>query len=119
MIYAYLFAQRRQLEFAVLRTLGLSAQQTGFLVSFELLVVVVLGVTAGSAIGAILGGIMLPFLQLTELGERVLPQFLLTVGWVEVARVYGLLLATFLIASLATTRFFSQLTITRVIRIGE
>jgi len=119
MIYAYLFAQRRQLEFAVLRTMGFSARQTGLLVSFELLVIVVLGVTAGSLIGGVLGRVMLPFMQLTELGEQVLPPFVLAVGWGEVLRIYGILVLAFLVASGATTRFFSRLAITRVIRIGE
>jgi len=58
-------------------------------------------------------------MQLTELGEQVLPPFVLAVGWGEVLRIYVILLLAFLVASGATTRFFSRLAITRVIRIGE
>ncbi|HLF09362.1 MAG TPA: FtsX-like permease family protein [Dehalococcoidia bacterium] len=119
MVYAYMFAQRRQLEFAVLRTMGFSARQINRLVSFELALVVLVGIAVGSIIGAVMGSIILPFLQLTELGEQVLPPFVLTIGWAELIGICGILLAAFVIASAITSRFFFRLSITRLIRIGE
>lgn len=118
-VYSYLFAQQRQVEFAVLRSLGLSPRQIGWVVGSELFLVVSLGVGAGTLVGLFLGRLIVPFLQLTELGERVLPSFVVTLSAGEAARMYAVLLLSFLLASAAVARFFSQLALTRALRLGE
>ncbi|MBI4300919.1 MAG: FtsX-like permease family protein [Chloroflexi bacterium] len=119
LVYSYLSAQKRQLEFAVLRTMGLSRGQILGLVFFEQALVIGMGMIAGTAIGIMLSRMMIPFVQLTELGERVLPPFLITIDWGGVTRVYVVMLAVFLLASSVTVWFFARLAIHRALRIGE
>ena len=51
LIYSYLTAQRRTLEFAVLRTMGFSKKQIALVVGFEQLFVIGLGMAAGTLDG--------------------------------------------------------------------
>src|SRR5581483_730675 len=80
-IYSYLTAQKRTLEFAVLRTMGFSRRQVATVVGFEHVFVIGLGMVAGSLMGLRLGSLMIKYMGLTETGDQVLPPMLLHVSW--------------------------------------
>src|SRR5690606_26118321 len=73
LIYSYLTAQRRTLEFAVLRTMGFSKKQIAYVVAFEQLFVIGLGMAAGTLMGMRLGSLMIRYMGLTETGDEVVP----------------------------------------------
>ena len=118
-LYTYLAAQRRQLEFAVLRTLGFSSRQISALIFFEQALLLFLGLAGGTLIGLGLSRILLPFLEITELGQPVIPPFIVTLDWSLLAQTYAILIGAFLVASVASVWFFSRLALYSALRIGE
>lgn len=118
-VYSYLSAQRRQLDFAILRTLGFSLRQIIGLVCFEQLFIIIAGLGLGTLIGERLSYIMMPFLQLTEKGEIVLPPFILTIDWTTIGIAYIILAVAFIITISLVILFFSRVAISQTLRIGD
>ena len=118
-VFSYLAAQTRSLEFAILRTMGFSGRQIVGVVAFEQLFVVVAGVAAGTALGFPLGSLMIGALALTEDGSDVVPPLLSQVSWETVLSVYGLLALVFIATVAALARLYSRLALHRALRIGE
>ena len=119
LVYSYLSAQRRRLEFAILRTMGLSVRQLLGLVCFEQILVVGIGMLAGSLMGLRLGSMMMSFLELTERGEKVLPPFIIQIDWLSIGSTYLVLAIIFALAVSAVVWYFSRLAIHQALRIGE
>lgn len=119
LIYSYLTAQRRSLEFAVLRTMGFSRRQIGAVVGFEQLFVLALGVITGTAMGLRLGSLMIRYMGLTETGDQALPPMALHVDWLTISGTWLILGAAFLVTIGIVVLLYSRLALHRVLRIGE
>ncbi|UCD09428.1 MAG: ABC transporter permease, partial [Dehalococcoidales bacterium] len=119
LVYSYLSARARQLDFAVLRAIGFSRRQIFGLLTFEQLVIVVFGLVLGIITGERLSTIMMPFLQLTEQGSKVLPPFVLSIDWVTIGITFGILLGAFIITSLLLILSFSRSKIHETLRMGD
>jgi len=118
-VYSYLSAQTRTLEFAVLRTMGLSGGQIVALVGFEQAFVIVAGAAAGTLLGLPLGRLMLGYLGITETGAKVLPPFVSEVSWRTVAVADGLLALVFVATIAALALLYGRLAVHRALRMGE
>ena len=68
-VFSFLAAQTRSLEFAILRTMGFSGGQIVATVAFEQLFVIIMGVAAGTALGFPLSRLIISALSLWEGGE--------------------------------------------------
>ena len=118
-VYAYLSARGRQLEFAILRTLGFSLRQIIGLVCLEQLFVIGTGMGIGTFIGLRLSSFMMLFLQLAVKGERVLPPFILTTDWFTIGIAYIALTAAFIVTIALVILFFSRVALHRTLRMGD
>jgi ABC-type multidrug transport system fused ATPase/permease subunit len=118
-IYSYLTAQKRTLEFAVLRTMGFSRRQVATVVGFEQVFVIGLGMVAGSLMGLRLGSLMVKYMGLTETGDQVLPPMLLHVSWFTAGAALLVLGAVFVVTIGIVVLLYSRLALHRVLRIGE
>jgi ABC-type lipoprotein release transport system permease subunit len=119
LVYSYLSAQARSLEFAILRTMGFSGRQIVALVSFEQAFVILAGTVAGTLLGLPLGRLMIGYMGVTETGARVLPPFVSQVSWQTVALADGLLAVTFVATIAALVLLYSRLALHRALRMGE
>ncbi|HEY95012.1 MAG TPA: ABC transporter permease [Dehalococcoidia bacterium] len=119
LVYSYLSAQARQLDFAVLRAIGFSQKQIFGFLAFEQLVIIILGLALGAITGERLSTIMMPFLQLTEQGSKVLPPFVLGIDWVTIGITYSILLVAFIITSFLLILSFSRSKIHEILRMGD
>jgi ABC-type lipoprotein release transport system permease subunit len=119
LVYSFLTAQTRSLEFAILRTMGLSTRQIAITVVFEQAFVIGLGVLLGTLLGSRLGRLMMDYMGVTETGEDVLPPFQFATSWAQIATAYGILAAVFFGVILAVVILYSRLAVYRVLRIGE
>ena len=119
LIYSYLTAQQRRLEFAVLRTLGFSRVQIFGVVLLEHLFVVLAGMGLGTIVGLQVGRLMMDFFGLDERGAEVLPPFALAVSRLEVALVWGILGAVFVLTVLAVVLLYARLALHRALRVGD
>ena len=119
MVYSYLNAQLRGLEFAIMRTLGFSRPQVFSLVLFEHLFVVLAGLGLGTAVGLFIGRFMMSFLATDEIGNPVVPPFILEFSWTEVFLVWGILSLVFILTVAAVVTLYFRLAIHRALRIGD
>jgi len=119
LIYSYLTAQRRTLEFAVLRTMGFSKRQIATVVGFEQVFVIGLGMAAGTLMGLRLGSLMIRYMGLTETGDEVLPPMQLQISWFTVGTAWLVLGLVFLVTISAVVLLYARLQLHRVLRIGE
>ncbi len=119
LVYSYLSAQGRRLEFAILRTLGLTRLQVAGVVATEQTIVVGLGMIAGSLVGIRLGPLMIGYLGIDETGAEVVPPYRDVTDWFTIIATYGVLAAVFLGATLLIIALYSRLAIHRVLRLGE
>ena len=119
LIYSYLTAQQRRLEFAVLRTLGFSRRQIFGVVLAEHLFVVLAGMGLGTIVGLQVGRLMMDFFSLDERGAEVIPPFALSVSTLEVALVWGILGAVFVLTVLAVVLLYFRLALHRALRVGD
>ena len=119
LIYSYLTAQQRRLEFAVLRTLGFSRVQIFGVVLLEHLFVVLAGMGLGTIVGLQVGRLMMDFFGLDERGVAVLPPFALAVSRLEVTLVWGILGGVFVLTVLAVVLLYARLALHRALRVGD
>ena len=118
-VYSYLTAQQRALEFAILRTLGFSKPQIFSVVLFEHLFVIVAGMGMGTGVGLRVGRLMLAFLGVDETGGQVVPPFVQRVSWTEVFVVWGILGTVFVATIAAVVALYFRLAVSRALRIGD
>jgi ABC-type antimicrobial peptide transport system permease subunit len=119
LIYSYLSAQSRKLDFAILRTVGFSLRQISGLVCFEQFLVIFAGIGFGVLTGSWLNSIMVPFLQLTGQGNKVLPPFMPAMDWGMIGISYGFLFAAFAVTILVIILYFSRVAIYQTLRMGD
>jgi putative ABC transport system permease protein len=118
-VYSYLTAQTRALEFAILRTMGFTARQILALVTFEQCFIIIAGVAAGTLLGLPLGRLMIGYMGVTESGAAVLPPLVSRVSWATVATAYALLALMFIGTIAALVLLYSRLAVHRALRMGE
>lgn len=118
-VFSYLAAQTRSLEFAILRTMGFSGRQILGVVAFEQCFVIVSGVAAGTLLGFPLGRLLIDSLSLTEDGSEIIPPLVSEVSWATVLTVYGLLGIVFMVTVAALATLYSRLALHRTLRMGE
>lgn len=119
LVYSYLTAQERSLEFAILRTLGFSRSQIFGVVAFEHAFVIVTGIGLGTAVGLQVGRIMLRFLGTDEVGATVLPPLQLGVSWGALALAWTVLGGVFAATIGAVVLLYVRLQVHRALRIGD
>ena len=118
-VYSYLTAQQRALEFAILRTLGFSRPQILSVVVFEHLFVIIAGMGLGTLVGLRVGRLMLAFLGIDEQGGQVVPPFVQRISWPEVFVVWGILGTVFIATIAAVVALYFRLAVSRALRIGD
>jgi ABC-type antimicrobial peptide transport system permease subunit len=119
LIYSYLTAQKRTLEFAVLRTMGFSRRQIASVVGFEQVFIIAMGMLAGTLMGLRLGALMIRYMGVTETGADVLPPMLLHVDWLTITTAWLVLALAFLATIGVVVLLYARLSLHRVLRIGE
>jgi ABC-type antimicrobial peptide transport system permease subunit len=120
-LLVHFFAARQRLyEFSLLRATGMATHQLLGLLTLEGVIMMVLGLLAGSGIGAGLAIIMRPFLSrvlATAVGGDAIRQ--IVVNWSDVFSLYGLLVGFYGLALLLLLFFLVRAGIHRALRIGE
>ncbi len=118
-VYSFLTAQARSLEFAILRTMGFSTRQIFGLVGFEQLFVIISGVLVGTFLGMPLSGLMIDYMGVNEQGQDVIPPIVTQISWGTVLTVYSLLAVVFIATIVSLAILYSRLSVHRALRMGE
>jgi ABC-type antimicrobial peptide transport system permease subunit len=107
---------RRRVEFAVVRSMGASRAQIFRMLALEYSIVAVAGSAAGAVLGLFVGRQMLSFLDVTETGAKVEPQFILQTQWALVGGAIGVVLVVFAAALVLATRMVAAVADAQALR---
>ena len=119
MVHAYVSFKSREMQFALMRTVGFSMRQLTTLVLLEQVLVIGAGLALGTWMGGRLGASMMPFLAHDDLGTQVLPPFVVDVNWQTLTITYlamGLLFAVIITGVILLVR---RISLQRILRLGE
>ncbi len=113
----YLGGQARTVEISVMRAVGISPRQLLTMISLEYLLIAVIGLAIGAIAGLRISETMLSYLNVTDSGGRVVPEFDLITRWDTVAIAFGAVGVAFVVGVLALAGYFLRLPVSRIIRI--
>ena len=119
MVHAYVSFKSREMQFALMRTVGFSMRQLTTLVLLEQVLVIGAGLALGTWMGGRLGASMMPFLAHDDRGTQVLPPFVVDVNWQTLTITYlamGLLFAIIITGVILLVR---RISLQRILRLGE
>lgn len=118
-LYALFSFRRRFIELGTLRAIGLSpAQMTTFLAS-ELAFLVLMGLGAGTLLGIIVSNVYIPYLQVGNTAQALIPPFLVEIAWPAVTRIYILFGTLFVVALAVLAGLLLRMKIFQAIKLGE
>jgi putative ABC transport system permease protein len=115
-VYAYLSAQRRSGEFAVLRALGITPAQAGGILIAEQVLLMLLGTVAALVIGLLASSLFVPYLPLTD---TPIPPLRLEIPWAAVWELVGIVALALLPTLGSLYWLMGHLQVSRVLRMGE
>ena len=119
LFYAALSFQRRFVELGMLRAIGLSTRQLAGLLACEQVLIVGVGMLAGTLIGVSASVLFIPFLQVRGGKHPQTPPFLVQIAWGQIQIIYlvfGTVLALAVVVTLALLR---RMQLFEAIKLGE
>jgi ABC-type lipoprotein release transport system permease subunit len=119
MVHAYVSFRNRQLQFALLRTIGFSMRQLITMVWLEQILVIALGLALGTWMGGRLGAIIMPFLGHDDSGGLVMPPFAMQVNWGALLITYAIMVLVFSVIILGIIWLIYRMSLQRILRLGE
>jgi hypothetical protein len=118
-ISAAVSARQRRTEFALLRALGMSGRELSGWLWLENAAVVTVSLAAGTAMGLVIGWVVLPFVTVTQAGDNPFPPVLLDVPWAAIALLELLAIAALGITVMLLSRVLRRFGIGSALRMGE
>lgn len=118
-LYTLFSYQRRFVELGVLRAIGLSQVQMIISVVWELGLLVILGLGLGILLGLVVSWMYIPHLQIATRATDLVPPYLVTIAWGEIAQLivlFALLFIAILIVLLVALR---RMRVFQAIKLGE
>ena len=119
LVHAYISFRNRELQFALMRTMGFSTRQLVSLMWVEQALVIGVGMALGTWMGGRLGASIMPFLGYDDRGSQVLPPFVIEVGWQNLLVTYVAMAAIFTVIILGVIWFIRRMSLSRVLRLGD
>ncbi|MCH7745123.1 MAG: ABC transporter permease, partial [Chloroflexi bacterium] len=119
LVHAYVSFRSREMEFALMRTIGFSMRQLIALVWLEQALIIFAGMALGTWMGGRLGAIIMPFLSNDDQGSQVLPPFILEVSWGTLLITYAIMALVFALIITGMIWFVRRISLQRILRLGE
>lgn len=118
-VHAYVSFSGRRVQFALLRTVGLTQFQIGTVVLLEQVFVIATGMALGAWMGQNLGAIIMPFIANDDLGSQVLPPFVTEISWIALIGTYAAMILVFTAITFSMIWFVRRISVVTTLRIGE
>ena len=119
LVHAYTSFRNRELEFALMRTMGFSTRQLASLMWLEQALVIAAGMALGTWMGGRLGAAVMPFLGHDDAGSQVLPPFVIEVGWQNLLYTYGAMALIFTAIIAGVMLLVRRMALSRALRLGD
>jgi ABC-type antimicrobial peptide transport system permease subunit len=115
----YMSARQREMQFGILRSLGLSPGQLYGWLSLEQIIMILAGLSLGTLLGILLNKLILPGLPISFGNKPAIPPFITLENWVEVFKLYLTLLVSFILTLGVATVILWRSNIHRALRVGQ
>ena len=119
LLYTIFSYRRRYVELGILRAIGLSQASMIVSVAWELGLLIIMGLTLGLGIGLVVSALYIPYMQFVSNLEGVVPPYVVTMAWVEIAQIIALFFATFVIIMLILLVILRRMRIFQAVKLGE
>jgi putative ABC transport system permease protein len=119
LLYALFSFRRRFIELGTLRAIGLSTRQLAIFLSCELAFLILLGLGAGTGIGALISELFIPYFQVGSGPTANIPPFTVEIAWFAVTRLYLLFGVLFFVAFVVLIVLLMRMKIFQAIKLGE
>ena len=119
LLYTVFSYQRRYVELGILRAIGLSQSSMILSVAWELGLLIIMGLALGLGIGLVVSVLYIPYMQFVSSLEGVVPPYVVTMAWSEIAQIVALFLATFLLIMFILLVILRRMRIFQAVKLGE
>ena len=119
LVHAYVSFRSREVQFALMRTIGFSMKQMITLVWLEQVLVIGTGLALGTWMGGRIGAIIMPFLGHDDRGGQVLPPYVIEVNWGTLGITYAAMVVVFALIITGVIWFIHKISLQRLLRLGE
>ncbi len=117
--HAYVSFRNREVQFALMRTIGLSMNQLISLIWLEQALIIIVGMSLGTWMGARLGAVIMPFLGSDDQGAQVVPPFIMQVDWTNLLTTYLGMVVVFTLVIVGVIFLIRRMSLNRALRLGE
>ncbi len=119
LLYTIFSYRRRYVELGILRAIGLSQSSMMLSVAWELGLLIVMGLALGVGIGLVVSVMYIPYMQFVSSLEGVVPPYVVTMAWTEIAQIVALFVGTFLLIMLILLVILRRMRIFQAVKLGE
>ena len=119
LLYTVFSYRRRYVELGILRAIGLSQASMILSVAWELGLLIVIGLALGMGIGLAVSLLYIPYMQFVSSLEGVVPPYVVTMAWNEIAQIVALFLGAFVLIMLILLVILRRMAIFQAVKLGE
>ncbi len=119
LLYTVFSYRRRYVELGILRAIGLSQASMMLSVAWELGLLIVIGLLLGVGIGLAVSVLYIPYMQFVSSLEGVVPPYVITMAWTEIAQIVALFVGTFLLIMIILLLVLRRMRIFQAVKLGE
>ena len=119
LLYTVFSYQRRYVELGILRAIGLSQSSMIVSVAWELGLLIIMGLALGLGIGLLVSVLYIPYMQFVSSLEGIVPPYVVTMAWTEIAQIVALFFGTFLLIMLILLVILRRMRIFQAVKLGE
>jgi len=119
LLYALFSFRRRFIELGVLRAVGLSLGQMVAFLAWELAVLILVGLAAGTGLGVLVSRLFIPYLQVGTTTATQVPPYVVIIAWPEILRIYALFCGLFVVALGGLALLLVRIKIFEAVKLGE
>ena len=118
LIHSRVSFKKRNLEFATLKSIGISRVQIIVLIALEQIIVIGLALALGIVLGSRLSSTVMPYLISPESSDSLVPPMINSVEWLDFSMVFGLVGILFLVIIIFTIISVFRISINETMRIN-
>ncbi len=119
LLYTVFSYRRRYVELGILRAIGLSQTSMMLSVAWELGLLIVVGLLLGIGIGLAVSILYIPYMQFVSSLEGIVPPYVITMAWTEIAQILALFLGAFLLIMVILLLILRRMRIFQAVKLGE
>jgi putative ABC transport system permease protein len=119
LLYGIFSFRSRSIELGVLRAIGLSMGQMTSFLACELAFLILIGLSAGTALGLGVSDLFIPHLQVGASPADMIPPFAVILAWPLIYRIYALFGLLFLVALGSLVAVLARQRIFEAVKLGE